>query len=98
MRSECIDAVRQAGIDKLGRSITAQELKGIEDRVRGAMKDLASDDPEGWQAKPTGQRMQEAAERAAIDLENEALQKKFRVADTIKAHDTIENYMASQKQ
>lgn len=97
MRQECIDAVRAAGIAKLNRTVNQQELRGIEDRIRGAMKDIARDDPQAWQQMTTEQRMRAAADKAATELEGEAIKKRLRVADTIKAHDTIENYMANQK-
>ena len=46
MRPECIKAVTQA----IGRPLNQQEIKGIEDRVRRNMRQLAQTDAT-WQAK-----------------------------------------------
>lgn len=89
MRPECIQAVTQA----IGRSLTQPEIKGIENRVRQNMKQLAQTDPT-WQSKTTAERLNEAAAKSAQDLVAEANLKKKRVALTIMAHDRIQSYMA----
>lgn len=88
MRPECIQAVTQA----IGRSLTQPEIKGIEDRVRRNMRQLAQSDPT-WQSKTTAERLNEAAAKSAQDLVAEANLKKKRVALTILAHDRIDSYM-----
>lgn len=92
MRPECVTAVSEA----VGRPITAAESRNIETRVYDAMKALAREDPDGWEAKPRSLRLLEASERAAADLVAEAALKKQRLAQTILTHDRIENYTAAQ--
>lgn len=88
MRPECIQAVTQA----IGRSLTQPEIKGIEDRVRRNMRQLAQTDAT-WQSKTSADRLSEAAAKSAQDLVAEANLKKKRVALTILAHDRIDSYM-----
>jgi hypothetical protein len=88
MRPECIQAVTQA----IGRPLTQPEIKGIEDRVRRNMRQLAQSDP-AWQSKTAADRLNEAAAKSATDLVAEANLKKKRVALTILAHDRIDSYM-----
>lgn len=88
MRPECIKAVTQA----IGRTLNQPEIKGIEDRVRRNMKQLAQTDAT-WQSKTAADRLNEAAAKSAKDLVAEADLKKKRVALTILAHDRIDSYM-----
>ncbi|MCB2251787.1 hypothetical protein KTQ74_07775 [Pseudomonas chlororaphis] len=88
MRPECIQAVTQA----IGRSLTQQEIQGIENRVRRNMKQLAQTDPT-WQSKSAADRLNEAATKSAKDLVDEANLKKKRIALTILAHDRVDSYM-----
>ncbi|NWA03716.1 hypothetical protein [Pseudomonas gingeri] len=88
MRPECIKAVTQA----IGRSLTQPEIKGIEDRVRRNMRQLAQTDPT-WQSKSSADRLNEAAAKSAKDLVAEADLKKKRIALTILAHDRVDSYM-----
>lgn len=88
MRPECIQAVTQA----IGRTLTQPEIKGIEDRLRRNMRQLAQTDPT-WQSKTAAERLTEAAQKSAVDLVAEQSLKKKRVALTILAHDRIDSYM-----
>lgn len=88
MRPECAQAVAQA----IGRSLTQQELQGIEDRLRRSMRQLARTDT-AWQSKTTTERMTAAAQKAAEELVAEQALKKRRVALTVLAHDRVANYM-----
>lgn len=88
MRPECALAVAQA----IGRSLTQPELKGIEDRLRRNMRQLARTDAD-WQAKTASERMSAAAKAAGDELVSEQMLKKRRVALTILAHDRVTNYM-----
>lgn len=88
MRQECAMAVAQA----IGRTLNQDELKGIEDRLRRNMRELARSEKD-WQSKTTAERMAAAADKAAGELVAEAALKKRRVALTILAHDRITNYM-----
>lgn len=87
MRQECIEAVVQA----IGRSITQQEAKDIEERILRQMRTIARKDPAAWRALSGDQRMQLAADEAAKELLHEAAKKKQRVALTIVAHDRVMN-------
>ncbi len=75
MRADCIAAVAQA----MGRELTAQEAKGIEDRIFGAMRRGAKADPQAWLAKPEAVRLQEAAQLARTELLAESALKKQRL-------------------
>lgn len=88
MRPECAQAVAQA----IGRSLTQQELQGIEDRLRRTMRQLARTD-DTWQSKTITERMTAAAEKAAQELVAEKALVKRRVALTVLAHDRVTNYM-----
>lgn len=88
MRPECALAVAQA----IGRSLTQPELKGIEDRLRRNMRQLARTDAD-WQAKTASERMAAAAKAAGDELVSEQVLNKRRVALTILAHDRVTNYM-----
>ncbi len=88
MRKECIKAVAQA----IGRTLTQPEIKGIEDRLRRNMRQLAQTDP-AWQSKTTAERMAEAADKAARELVADQNLKKQRIALTILAHDRVDSYM-----
>ena len=88
MRAECIQAVTQA----IGRTLTQPEIKGIEDRLRRNMRQLAQTDAT-WQSKTAVDRLNEAATKAAKELVDEQQLKKKRVALTIMAHDRIDSYM-----
>lgn len=92
MKPQCIQAVSQA----VGRSITVAESRNIEQRVRDAMLAIARDDVQRWQGLSQAQRLTEAAQRAAQELVAEAKLKKQRIAQTIIAHDRVENYTAAQ--
>ncbi|WP_286975392.1 hypothetical protein, partial [Pseudomonas sp.] len=89
MRPECIQAVTQA----IGRTLNQAEIKGIEDRIKRNMRQLAQKDPQ-WQAKTEADRLTEAADSAARELVSEQNLKKKRVALTIMAHDRVSSYMA----
>lgn len=89
MRPECIQAVTAA----IGRTLNQAEIKGIEDRIKRNMRQLAQNDPQ-WQAKSSADRLAEAAQSASRELIAEQNLKKKRVALTIMAHDRISSYMA----
>lgn len=82
MKIECRQAVSQA----IGRTITEAEAKGIEDRLRETMRRLASRDPERWRRLSREDRMREAADVAAKDLQHAAELKEQRAAQTLAAH------------
>src|SRR6185437_16524949 len=92
MKAECIDRVS----DALGRRTSAVENRDIENRMRLARKRLATQDPDGWQKLSADEQAQRAGAEAARELTQEALTKRIRTAQTILAHDRIENYVASQ--
>lgn len=83
MRQDCIEAVGQA----LGRSLTTVEVKNIEDRINNNYKNLARQDPDGWNALSEAERLTQAAESASKELIAQAELKKLRVAQDIVAKD-----------
>jgi hypothetical protein len=87
MRAECIDAVQQA----IGRSLKRGEAEGIEQRIRSSMTELARKDPDAWRQMTAAERLQLAADDAAIDLQAKAAKAKERVGLQIQAHDKIMN-------
>lgn len=82
MRPECINAVSQA----IGRPITQAEARGIEDKLVETMRRLASKDPGAWMRMPKAERLRQAADMAAKDLEHAAELKERRAALTVQAH------------
>lgn len=71
MKPQCIKQVQAAA----GRALTAAEIKGIDDRMDSAMRQLARKDPQGWQAKSMDTRVLEAAKVAMGDMKAEAQRK-----------------------
>lgn len=82
MRPDCINAVSQA----IGRPITQAEARGIEDRLVEAYRRLASKNPQAWMRMPKAERLRQAADMAAKDLEHAAELKERRAALTVQAH------------
>ncbi len=93
MKAECIDAVTQA----IGRSLNANELKNIEDRVRSAMPAARAELQNAGQSVTPRAMMEMAAEIASKGLEADAAKVKQRIANTIAAHDRVQNYLATAK-
>jgi hypothetical protein len=75
MRAQCVQAVSAA----IGRQINAQEAKGIEERIVGAMRQIARTDP-NWSGLSSADRLTLAAAEAAKQLQAEAALKRQRVA------------------
>lgn len=93
MRDECIKAVVSAA----GRSLTQAEIKGIEERIARNQRMLATQDRPAYLAMSKDMRLREAGKMAAEELKHDAIKKKQRIAQTIRAHDRIKQYMASQE-
>jgi hypothetical protein len=93
MRTECIDAVTQA----IGRALNASELKNIEDRVRSAMPAARTELLNQGQAVTPRAMMEMAAEIASKGLEADSAKVKQRIANTIAAHDRVQNYLTTAK-
>ncbi len=74
MHADCIKQVRAAAG---GRQISDAKIKAIDDAISGKMRELARQDPEGWQAKSRDQRMTEAAQAAMADIEAAASRKEM---------------------
>jgi hypothetical protein len=89
VKAQCIQAVAQA----IGRTLTQQELKDIEARVRQQLQAMAREDLSRFLSLPANARLLEAGQRAAAGLVHEATLKKVRVALTIMAHDRVQAYM-----
>lgn len=82
MKIECVDAVQQA----IGRTLTQTEQRGIENRVRGAMRRLASREPEKWRTMPRADRIREAGRIISEDLQHAAELRSERAALQVEAH------------
>ena len=67
MKQECAQAVSLV----IGRQLTQQEIKGIDDRISAKMRELARTDPD-WQSFTPGQRLVNAAEAVEKDFIHEA--------------------------
>lgn len=92
MRKECIEAVSQA----IGRTLTAEQAKNIEQRIREAKQDLARRDRNAYLGMSEAERMTEAGKIAAENIKAEAAKNQQRVALTILKHDAIANYLDDQ--
>jgi hypothetical protein len=73
MRPECIEKVQAAAG---GRKLSESKIKAIDDAISGKMRELARVDSE-WSAKSYDQRMTEAAQAAALDIEAAASRKEM---------------------
>lgn len=93
MRDECIKAVADAA----GRTLTPEEIEGIEDRIKAAQRDMARRYRQQYTAMTPEQRLRAAGLLAAQRLEAEAGKARQRVALTIKAHDRIGGYIERMK-
>lgn len=89
MKKECITAVQAA----IGRSLTQPEIKDIEARIARNMRQGAQANPAAWQSLTAADRLTQAAQNAARELQAEAAKSKQRVALTILAHDRVSNLM-----
>lgn len=92
MREACIRAVTNG----LGREPTQAEVRNIENRIRNAFKQAATENPGAWRALSPEEQMTEAGRRAAQDLIAEASKTKQRAERAILAADQMENYRHSQ--
>ena len=54
------------------RTLSPAKIKAIDDSISAKMRELARQDPQGWQAKSKDQRVAEAAQAAMKDIEAEA--------------------------
>lgn len=91
MRENCINEVIKAA----GRPITAAEAKGIFERVERSMRQLAKSDPIEWQGLSERDRLILGAEEAALQLEQEAILKKRRLALSIAKQNAVNDYIKS---
>lgn len=73
MRPQCIQAVAQA----LGKStLNQQEIKNIEQRVIEAKKNIARKDRQRWHNLSDSEKLKEAAEQVALDIQAQLQRKK----------------------
>lgn len=89
MKSQCIEAVTKAA----GRALTVAEIKGIEDRIVGNMKQLARTDREAYSAMSEAERLQEAAKMASSQLVAEAVRKKAELVKNAQVVASIQDYI-----
>lgn len=90
MRAECVDAVQQA----IGRALTKPEIKGIEDRIRGNMRQLARQDPQAWRGLTDAERLTRAAETARDQLVGEAGKRQQRVGLQVEGVGRVQGFIA----
>lgn len=89
MRPECLTAVANV----LGRAMTAAEGKGIEDRVRAAMREVARRDPAAFQALSVQSRLREGAKLAAEQIRKEAADARRLATRQAGIHESNAHYM-----
>jgi hypothetical protein len=71
---KCSDKVRAAGA-AIGREVSDEDLKDIQGRLAGAMRELARRDPETWRSMTANQRIAAAGELVAAEVERVATQR-----------------------
>lgn len=80
MKQQCIQAVAQA----LGKStLNQQEIKNIEQRVIEAKKNIARKDRQRWHNLSDSEKLKEAAEQVALDIQAQLQRKKQIVVDDV---------------
>lgn len=80
MKQQCVQAVAQA----LGKStLNQQEIKNIEQRVIEAKKNLARKDRQRWHNLSDSEKLKEAAEQVALDIQAQLQRKKQIVVDDV---------------
>jgi hypothetical protein len=92
MKDRCIKAVSQT----IGRPITAEEARNIEQRILRNMRSVAAQDPAAFQKMTPAMRLQEAAKLSAEQIVQEAELKKRRVELSIQASDRLNLYINEQ--
>jgi hypothetical protein len=97
MKPNCIAQVSKAA----GRALTASEIKKIDDQMDSAMRQLARQDPKGWQAKSMDTQVTEAAQLAMGNLKEAALRKaenaQRQVLKTVETQQRIEDLKTNMK-
>jgi hypothetical protein len=97
MNPNCIAQVSKAA----GRALTATEIKKIDDQMDSAMRQLARQDPKGWQAKSMDTRVTEAAQLAMGNMKEAALRKaenaQRQVLKTVETQQRIADLRANLK-
>ncbi|MEG2265686.1 MAG: hypothetical protein RSC68_15290, partial [Acinetobacter sp.] len=80
MKQQCVQAVAQA----LGKStLNQQEIKNIEQRVIEAKKNIARKDRQRWHNMSDSERLKEAAEQVALDIQAQLQRKKQILVDDV---------------
>lgn len=80
------------------RTLSAGKIKAIDDSISAKMRELARQDPQGWQAKSKDQRVAEAAQAAMKDIEVEARRTEYLgTLQILKTDETGKRIDAAQK-
>lgn len=80
MKQQCIQAVAQA----LGKStLNQQEIKNIEQRIIEAKKNIARKDRQRWHNLSDSEKLKEAAEQVALDIQAQLQRKKQILVDDV---------------
>lgn len=98
MRDDCIRAVTEAA-ERAGKTLTAQDLRGIESNIRQALRDNARDNPQTHRAQSPQDQVKAAADRVAKQIMQDKARAVRNVAAQIISHDRNQRFvdeMASQ--
>lgn len=89
MKDKCIELIQKAA----GRTLTAAEIRDIEDTFKRELQNMAKEDMDKFRGMSLDERYAEAAKRAAETLVAKAMKDKQRLVQTLAAHDRIESYL-----
>ena len=84
MRAECIQAIQMAA-QKIGKTLTAADMRGLEAKIFEARKQIAKQDMNAYRSMTTEQQLTKAGERVVNDAIHAATKKRQRAELTIMA-------------
>ena len=84
MRAECIQAVQMAA-QKIGKNLTAADMRGLEAKIFEARKQIAKQDLNAYRAMTTEEQLTKAGERVVNDAIHAATKKRQRAELTVMA-------------
>lgn len=84
MRAECIQAVQMAA-QKIGKTLTAADMRGLESKIYEARKQIAKQDIDAYRTMTTEEQLTKAGERVVNDAIHAAIKKRQRAELTVLA-------------
>jgi len=84
MRAECIQAIQMAA-QKIGKTLTAADMRGLEAKIFEARKQIAKQDMNAYRSMTTEQQLTKAGERVVNDAIHAATKKRQRAELTVMA-------------